>query len=135
MECVSPPAQPRDDGACPGKLFFIIGRVWRMAAIAHRLECCIDLAERDLGHGCVPPPLGEKHQRNAFIPKTQGPLEWHALARHFLQRLAIGRDRLLQSRRAAFARAERLQRSAEIFCVVAHSSGTRSRALSFSASR
>jgi hypothetical protein len=47
-EGTSLPAQPRDEGACPGKLLFIKGRVWRMATIAHRLECCIDLAERGL---------------------------------------------------------------------------------------
>jgi hypothetical protein len=29
----SSPTQPRDDGACPGKLSFIIRRIWCIAAI------------------------------------------------------------------------------------------------------
>src|SRR5262249_55193220 len=88
--------------------------VWRMAAIAHRFKCRIDLAERGLSDGGVPPPLDEEHQRNAFVPKTHGPVERHSLARPFLQRLAIGGDRLLQPCTALLARAERLQRIAEI---------------------
>src|SRR5262249_29785359 len=110
----SPPAQPRDEGACPGQLPFIIRCVWRMAAITHGFKRSIDLVECGLGHGGIPPPLGEEYQRNASIPKTRGPLQRHALARPFLQRLAIGRRRLLQPRRAALALTERLQRSAEI---------------------
>jgi hypothetical protein len=53
------PAKPRDEGACLGKLFFVIRRIWRIATIAHRFKRHIDLAERGLSHGGVPPPLGE----------------------------------------------------------------------------
>ena len=53
-------------------------------------------------------------QRIAEIVLRHGPVERHALARPFLQRVAIGRDRLLQPRRAALALAERRQRIAEI---------------------
>jgi hypothetical protein len=59
----SPPAQPRDEGACSGELLFIKRCVWRMASIAHRFERGIDLAERGLGHGGVPTPLGNNHQK------------------------------------------------------------------------
>jgi hypothetical protein len=54
------PAQPRDEGACLGKLFFVIRRIWHIATIAHRFKRHIDLAERGLSHGGVPPPLGER---------------------------------------------------------------------------
>jgi hypothetical protein len=47
---------------------------WRIAAIAHRFERCVDLAERGLSHAGVPPPLGKEHQRDAFVAKTPGPL-------------------------------------------------------------
>src|SRR5215472_17227778 len=82
------PAQPRGEGACSGELSLIIRRTWRIAAIAHRFKRLIDLAERGLGHGGVSAPLGEEHQRDTFIAITHGPLERHALARHFLQRVA-----------------------------------------------
>ena len=108
------PAQPRDEGACPRELSFIIGRSWRIAAIAHRFKRRIDLAECGLSHGCVPPPLGEEHQRNAFIPKTHGPIERHALAGPFLQRLAIGDDCLFELCRPALASPQRLKHVAQI---------------------
>src|SRR5580692_11389166 len=57
-------AQPRDDSACPGEPSFIIRRVWRIVTIAHRFKRHIDLAECGLSHGCIPPPFGDKHQRN-----------------------------------------------------------------------
>ena len=57
---VSPLAQPRDDSACPGELLFIIGRTWRIAAIAHRFKRRIDLAECGLGHGGVTAALGTR---------------------------------------------------------------------------
>src|SRR5215831_3011849 len=74
-----------------------------MAAIAHRLECCIDLAECGLGHGGVCASLREEDQCDAFIAKTPGPLERHALACLFLQRLTIGEDGLFKPRRSALA--------------------------------
>src|ERR1700730_14920290 len=80
------PAQARGEGACPGELAFIIRRVWRIAATRHGFKRSIDLAERGLRQGTVPAPLGEEHQRNAFIAKTPGPLERHTLARPVLER-------------------------------------------------
>ena len=53
------PAQPRDDGACPGKVLFVKRRIERMATIAHRLERRIDLAERSVGHGGITTPFGK----------------------------------------------------------------------------
>src|SRR5262249_52394078 len=103
-----------NEGACRGELFFVKHRVWRMTAIAHGFKGSIDLTERDLSHGGIPPPLCEEHQRNTFIPKTRAPLKRHALARPFLQRLAKGRDRLPQPRSAAPALTERCQRIAEV---------------------
>ena len=97
------PAQPRDDGTCPGELLFIIRRTWRIADIAYGFRRHIDLAERGLSHAGVPPPLGKEHQRDAFIAKTPGPPERHTLARPFLQRLAIGSDSLFKLRRPALA--------------------------------
>src|SRR6516225_5800868 len=114
MGCVSPPAQPRDEGACPGKLPFIRGRVWRIAAIAHCFKRLIDLAERGLGHDCVRPPLGKEHQRNAFIPKTRGPQERHALVGSLLQRLAVGGDSLFKLRRPALASSKSGKRITQI---------------------
>ena len=84
MLLTSPPAQPRDDGACPGELLFINRRVWRIAAIAHGFKRLIDLAERGLSHAGVPPPLGKEHQRDACTANTRRPLKRHALARPFL---------------------------------------------------
>ena len=55
----SPSAQTRDDSARPGELPFVIGRTRRIPGIAHRFKRHIDLAERGLSHGGVPPPLGE----------------------------------------------------------------------------
>jgi hypothetical protein len=80
----SPPAQPRDDGACPGQLSFVIRGKWRIATIAHRFKRLIDLAERGLSHGGVPTPLGKEHQRDACTANTRRPLKRHALARPFL---------------------------------------------------
>jgi hypothetical protein len=58
-------AQPRDEGACPGELSFIICRAWRIAAIAHRFKRLIDdLAECGLGHGGVCASLHEEHQHD-----------------------------------------------------------------------
>src|SRR5262249_28594343 len=111
---MSYPAQPRDEGACREKLLFIKRRVCGMAATTQRFKRSIDLAECGLGHGGVPPPLGKEHQRDAFVAKTPGPVERHALARPFLQRVAIGPDRLLQPRRSALARAAPRKRIAGI---------------------
>jgi hypothetical protein len=69
----SPPTQPRDKGACPGELLFIIRRLGRMAAIAHRLRCRINLAESGLGYGGVPAPLGKQQQGDALVAKARGP--------------------------------------------------------------
>ena len=70
----------------------------------------------------------------AQIVLRHRPVEWNARAGQFLQRDAIRRDRLLQTRRPALPLPERLERSAEI--VLCHRpSGTRSRVLSSSASR
>src|SRR5262245_27703573 len=74
-----------------------------MAAIAHRFKRSIDLAECGLSHGGVPRPLGKAHQREAFIAKSHGPVERHALASVFLQRLAIGDNGLFELRRSALA--------------------------------
>src|SRR5262245_33584962 len=109
----SPPAQPRDEGACPGKLLFIKGRNRRIAAIARRFKRRIDLSERDLAHGGVLPPFGKDHQHDTLVAKAQGPIEWHALARVFLQRLAIGDDRLFELRRPALALPEERKRTAQ----------------------
>src|SRR6516225_4127173 len=89
------PAQPRDDGACRGEPCFIIRRVSRITAVADGFKRLIDLAERGLSHAGVPPPLGKEHQRDAFIAKTPGPLERHALPGPFLP-LAIGGDSLFK---------------------------------------
>jgi hypothetical protein len=72
---LSPPAQPRDNGACYGEPFFVIRGVSRIAAIAHRFKGSIDLAEGGLRHGGVSAPLGEEHQHDTLIAKTHGPLE------------------------------------------------------------
>ena len=81
-------------------------------------------------------PLAEPLERIAEIVLRRRPVERHALARPFLQRLAIGRDRLLKLRRPALPLAERLSSALpRLFCVVAQSSGTRSRVNSSSASR
>src|SRR5262249_57307212 len=92
-------AQPRDDGACPGELLFIKRRTWRIAAIAHGFKRRVDLAECGLSHCGILVPVGEEHQRDAFIAKTPGPLERHTLAGLFFHRLAIGNDSLFELRR------------------------------------
>ena len=94
------PAQPHDDGACPGELMFIICGVWRMAATAHRFECRIDLAEGILRHGDVFPPVSKNHQRYTLVAKAAGPVQQHALAGSFCQRLAKGGDGLCERRLA-----------------------------------
>ena len=74
-------------------------------------------------------------QRNAEIVLGHGPVERHALAGLFLQRRAIGGDRLLEPRRPALALSEVRSAMPRLFWVVAQSSGTRSRVRSFSAAR
>jgi hypothetical protein len=92
-------AQPREESACPEEQSFIKSREWRMTAIPDLFVRRIDLVERGLSHNGVPTPLGNKHQSAALIAETRGPLERDALARPFLQRLAIGNDRLFELRR------------------------------------
>src|SRR5262249_28791491 len=99
----SSPAQPRDECACPGELFFIKRRTLRIAAIAHRFKRRIDLAECGFGHAGVSPPFGKDHQRDAFIAKRHGPLERRPFAGEFLQRFAIGSNGLFELRRPALA--------------------------------
>ena len=79
------------------------------------------------------PRLGEAY---AQIVLGHGPVERHALAGPFLQRLAIGGDGLFEPRRPALALARGLDSALpRLFWVMAQSSGTRSRVRSFSASR
>src|SRR6516162_2506964 len=110
----SPPALPPDDSACPGELLFKIRRTWRIAAIAHRFKRLFDLAERGLSHGGVPPPLGNKHQRDTVVAKARGPIQGRALAGPFFQRLAIGNNCLFELRRPALAFPEKLQSNTQI---------------------
>src|SRR5262249_13912371 len=93
---------------------FIICRVWRMAAIAHRFKRLIDLAECGLGHGSVPPPLGKEHQGDTFSAKTPSPVKRHALAGLFFQRLAKGDNGLFELRRSAFALSKIEKRTTQI---------------------
>ena len=78
----------------------------------------------------------ERRKRDAEVVLRHRPVERHALAGHFLQRGAKGGDRLLQPRRAALALARASQSAMpRLFCVIAQSSGTRSRVISSSAAR
>src|SRR5436309_2918730 len=85
-----------------------------MTSIAQFYERRLDLAKRSLGHRGVAAPLGEAPQRDALIAKTRGPVERHALAGPFLERLAIGGDGLFQLRRPALALAEIPERDAQV---------------------
>jgi len=74
-----------------------------MTAIPDRFVRRIDLAERGLGHAGVGTPLSNKHQSDALIANTRGPLERYALVCPFRQRLAIGGDGLFELRRPTLA--------------------------------
>jgi hypothetical protein len=114
VSLTSLPAQPRDEGACPGELLFVIRRTKRIAAIAHRFKRFIDLSERALRQGCISPTFGKEHQCEAFIAKAPSPLERNALASSFLPRLMIGDHRLLKLGRPAPACSENIERIAQI---------------------
>src|SRR5262249_27716506 len=100
--------------ACRGELRFLMRSTARVAAIAHRFKRLIDLAERGLSHGSVPPPLGEEHHCDACIAKTRRPIERRALAGPFLQGLTVGGDGLFKLRSPALARSEGVERIAQI---------------------
>jgi hypothetical protein len=106
-----------------------------MAAFAHGFKRSIDLAECGLGNCGILAPLGNGHQRDALIAKTSGPIQGHALARPFLQRLAIGGIRLFELRGPPLKLPEMDSALPRLFWVLAQSSGTRSRVCSSSASR
>src|SRR2546430_77958 len=110
----SPFSQPCDDGPCPGELLFVKPRAWRIAAIAHYFGRLIDLAERSPRHGGVLPPLGKEHQSETLIAKSPGPVERVTLGGVFLQRFAIGGDRLFELRRSALTLPETGKRIAQI---------------------
>src|SRR5215813_9320879 len=114
----SPPAQPCDEGACPGELLFVKRRAWRIATIAHCFDRLIDLAERSRRHGGVLPPLSKEHQSESLVAKSPGPVERVTLRGVFFQRSA--------SLKSAMPR---------LFWATAQSRGMRSRVVSFSASR
>jgi len=65
-----------------------------MAAIAHRFKRHIDLAERGLGHGYVPLPLGNEHQCDAFIAESSNPVGRCALPSSLFQRFPKGGEGL-----------------------------------------
>src|ERR1700730_3589300 len=66
-------------------------------------KCRLDLPKSCLGHRCVFFAIRKLHHRDALIADARGPIEREALARPFLQRLAIGRDRLLEPLRPVLA--------------------------------
>src|SRR5262245_54044210 len=114
MMCVSPPAQPSDEGACPGKLLFVKRRAWRIATIAHCFDRLIDLAERSRRHGGVLPPLSKEHQSESLVAKSPGPVERVTLAGVFFQRFAIRSDGLFQFPGSALALPEPEERNAQV---------------------
>jgi len=77
-----------------------------MAAIAHCLERGVDLVECGLGHCGILAPLGKEYQRDALVAKAAGPVQQHALAGSFCQRLAKGGDGLCEPRPPALALSE-----------------------------
>jgi hypothetical protein len=95
-----------------------------MAATAHRFECRIDLAEGILRHGDVFPPVSKNHQRYTLVAKAAGPIERHALAGPFLQRLAIGNNGLFEFCRPALTLSEPIECSAKVTIRVARGRGS-----------
>src|SRR5215510_9026727 len=110
----SPPAQPRDEGACPGELLFVKRRAWRIATIAHCFDRLIDLAERSRRHGGVLPPLSKEHQSESLVATSPGPLERVTLRGVFFQRFAIRSDGLFQFPGSALALPEPEERDAQV---------------------
>ena len=78
-------------------------------------------------------PARRASQAQCQIVLRHRPVERHSLARPFLKRRAIGRNRLLEPRCPALPLAEPVSALPRLFCVVAQSSGTRSRVSSSSA--
>src|SRR6516162_3178436 len=58
------------------------------------LERGVDLVECGLSHCGILAPLGKEYQRDALVAKAAGPVQQHALAGSFCQRLAKGGDGL-----------------------------------------
>jgi hypothetical protein len=87
------------------------------------------IAGRTSQADCEPP------QRGAEVVLGRGPLERAALAREFLEGLAIGGGGFEQVRGARFALAKALERVAEVALCPGPLEGTRSRVRSLRASR
>ena len=64
------------------------------------LERGVDLVECGLSHCGILAPLGKEYQRDALVAKAAGPVQQHALAGSFCQRLAKGGDGLCERRLA-----------------------------------
>ena len=69
-----------------------------MIAVTHNLESHGDLRHSGLGRAPVAEPLGEQPEGDTLVACAGGPLERHALAIEFLERVAEGRDGFEQMR-------------------------------------
>src|SRR5262245_23655891 len=92
----------------------VVSGKWGMPGRLHQVTGSLDLCDRGLRHRSIDSTLGEEYQRFALTARGDCPIDRLALAGPFLQRVAIGGDRLLEPGSAALARAERLKRVAEI---------------------
>ncbi len=96
------------------ELRIVIIGIRAMSARLRDPKCRLDLGESGLRlRGVIGAPRKD-HHRSALIAGAPRPVERNPIARQFLQRRAIGRDRLLEPRRPAFPLAERQERTAEI---------------------